>query len=118
MNVRLLPPILIVIGSLIFVLVTATFFIRNQTSTKLKAAASGKMELQGKLMKWPTCKVQFVCHYVISKFDNQIYNINSKYYPGISSKNFDLEPLIGKEVSVSGIWVSGEPSYLVVANID
>ena len=114
MNIRIIPPILLVLGSFVFI-----FFAVNQTanktSTSLKAATSSRITIEGKIEKYTSCLSEYICHFIV---DHGIkYNLDGAKYPNISESFPDLDSVLGKSVQVTGIWLDGKNPYLVIINI-
>lgn len=114
MNLRLIPPLLLVIGSLAFIFFT-TNQMTNKTSIALKAAETQKITIEGKLEKYTICPSAQVCHFVV---DHGIrYNLDNRKYPNISEHSIDLDSLTNSKVKITGLWISGRDPYLVIINL-
>lgn len=125
MNIRLVPPLLIGIGAIVFLGFTVFGVTRNKTSNILKASVSSRLVLEGKLEKHSVCLAPYVCHYLVSKTDGQKYNISQKRYLGVTdikndkslSEQIDLQPYVNRDTRVLGIWIVGDTSYLVISDL-
>ena len=114
MNIRIVPPILLIIGSFVFI-----FFAVNQTSNKtstsLKAAASPKVTVVGRIEKYSNCISEFICHFVV---DHGIkYNLYGTKYPNISEPFPSLDTLVGTTIRINGIFLEGQNPYLIIASL-
>ena len=114
MNIRMIPPLLLVIGSFAF-LFFAVKQTSNRTSLALKVSASRRIEIEGSIKKYALCPSRFVCHFIV---DNDTrYDLDSRKYPSISESFADLNLLTDSKVRISGLWIEGKNSYMVIISI-
>ena len=114
MNIRIVPPVLLILGSFVFI-----FFAVNQTSNKtstsLKAAASPKVTVVGRIEKFSKCISEFICHFVVDRGIK--YNLYGAKYPSISESFPSLDTLVGNNVRINGIFLEGINPYLIIVSL-
>ena len=114
MSIRIIPPILLVLGSFVFIFF-AVNQTANQTSNNLKAASSHKFTIVGTVEKYDHCLSEYICHFIV---DHGIkYNLYGAKYPNISESFPSLDTLAGNNVRINGIFLEGNNPYLIIVSL-
>jgi hypothetical protein len=123
---RLIPPILVLLCSLIFIGLAVFGLAKNNSTAPLQASVSTNLTIEGRMEKYSTCIYDNVCHYIIAQQDNQRYPVSQKRYEGITeienlgnklSDKLNLDQFVGKQVKLSGIWLAGDQAYIILSNL-
>jgi hypothetical protein len=114
MNIRIAPPILLILGSFVFIFF-AVNQTKNKTSNNLKAATSQNITIVGKLEKYGTCLSENICHFVVDQGIK--YNLYGAKYPNVSESFPSLDAVSGKSVQITGIWLDGKNPYLIIISL-